>query len=386
MDYFNWEYYVNTYADLRKAGINNKVAALQHWVNHGLKEKRRCNKIFENFNWEDYLSKHPELKTKHNVLLFYYKDLCLKKSNDFNEVLLDKIKKLKLDYKHFNINNLFQTNLININTSLKLQPIKNILSNPIIKQSKNIYTNDKDVKIIICSCVYKRLELSKFCINEWLKLDVYKVIIAYSFDEDYENLKDLVNLYSDKLVLVKYPNLPLSNKWNQSVYSAKQFNPDAVMIMGSDDIFIESYLNKVKYYINRRIEYISNTNWANLWYFADKIMISTERYIKRATEDGLGSGRVINSSILNKINWNLYLFDTPINKCLDMNSFNKISKYISSNIFNIDNYSIFLLKVAGDNTAITVKGELSEYIQRVYRTNNFIKTVDNIHYLNYNNL
>ncbi len=396
MLYFDWKYYINKYEDLRRAGINNYNAALSHWQNFGIKEHRICNKIFEKFDWKNYLSIHPNLKTKHNVLLFYYKNVCLKKpvntnsnvclepiNSDLNLVLLDKIKKLKLDYKHFNIDDSFKLDMININTSLKLQPIKKILSNSITNTNKNIYTNDKDVKIIICSCVYKRLQLSKFCINEWLKLDVYKVIVAYSFDEDYDNLKDLLDLYSNKLVLVKYPNLPLSNKWNHSVYSAKQFNPDAIMIMGSDDIFMESYLNKVKYYINRRIDYISNTKWANIWYFSNKIIISTERYINRYSQDGLGSGRVISSSVLKKINWNLYLFDKPINKCLDMNSFNKISKYILSSVFDIDNWSILLLKIAGDNTAITLKGDLTDYILKIYRTNNYIKSVDDIYYLNY---
>jgi hypothetical protein len=242
------------------------------------------------------------------------------------------------------------------------------------------YTNDNMIKIAICTCVYKRYKLAKFCIKQWLKCNVYKIIVVYSYDEDYNNLKDIVD---SRLVLLKYTNLPLSNKWNHSVISAKKYNPDCVMIMGSDDVFFESYITKVKYNMNRGIEYISNTKWVNCWYFNNNIIVSSEKYIKRATNDGLGSGRVISASILNNIDWNLYLFDKPINKCLDGTSFNKINKFIKNSVFDIDSYSIILLKVANDNTAITVKSDLVEYIKTVYRTSNFIKTMDNVNIINY---
>jgi hypothetical protein len=388
MIYFDWIYYTNRYKDLNAAGINNNSLALSHWINHGIKENRTCNKLFENFNWKEYITKKPNLKTKNDALLDYYKQLnktrIINKSKTQNTILLERIKKINLHHEYFNINKLLNLSNVQLNTALPLHPMINILSNPILKTIK--YDNDNDVKIIICSCVYKRFELSKFCILEWLKLNVYKVVITYSFDEDYENLKDIIdNQGINRLVLVKYTNLPLSNKWNQSIINAKKFNPDAVMIMGSDDILVESYLNKVKYYINRGIDYISNNNWANVWFFSNKIMISTERYINRPLNDGLGSGRVINSNILNKINWNLYLFDKPINKCLDGTSFNKIKDFIKTKIYDIDGYAIILLKLSSDNTAITVKDNLSGYIEKVYRTNNFIKTIDNVYYMEYNN-
>lgn len=388
MIYFDWKYYINRYKDLRNAGINNNTAALNHWINFGIKENRICNKIFEKFNLSGYLIKYPELKTKNEALLSYYKEIYHSEVKQIskNTILLDKIKQLGFNNKLFNINLELNESNIKINSLLNIQPIVNYLSNPNTKQINNLkYKNNNDVKIIICSCVYKRFELSKFCINEWLKLDVYKVIIAYSFDEDYENLKDMIdNQGINRLVLVKFPNLPLSNKWNHSVYTAKQYNPDAIMIIGSDDIFTESYLNKVKYYINRGVDYISNNYWANIWFFSNKLLVSTERYISRGTNDGIGSGRVVNANVLNKINWNLYKFDKPINKCLDANSFNKINKYLLSKIYDIDGFSILLLKIAGDNTAITLKEKLTEYIIKVYRTHIINKTIDNVYILDYN--
>ena len=42
---FDWETYINNYIDLKKAGINTREKALQHWNNHGKKEGRTYKKI-----------------------------------------------------------------------------------------------------------------------------------------------------------------------------------------------------------------------------------------------------------------------------------------------------------------------------------------------------
>ncbi len=43
MDEFNWEFYCNYYDDLKKAGINTKERAINHWNRYGKKELRICN-------------------------------------------------------------------------------------------------------------------------------------------------------------------------------------------------------------------------------------------------------------------------------------------------------------------------------------------------------
>ena len=44
---FEWETYINNYIDLKKAGINNKDKALQHWINYGKNEGRTDKNIIE---------------------------------------------------------------------------------------------------------------------------------------------------------------------------------------------------------------------------------------------------------------------------------------------------------------------------------------------------
>lgn len=47
---FDWENYVSNYEDLKQAGINNKHAAYDHWINFGIREGRIINKIRNNLN------------------------------------------------------------------------------------------------------------------------------------------------------------------------------------------------------------------------------------------------------------------------------------------------------------------------------------------------
>lgn len=57
---FEWQFYLNHYPDLRKAGINNQKDAYRHWCNHGKTEKRVCCE-------EDYLrNKSKDNKSKDN--------------------------------------------------------------------------------------------------------------------------------------------------------------------------------------------------------------------------------------------------------------------------------------------------------------------------------
>ena len=42
---FDWEQYIANYPDLKKAGINNKIKALNHYNNFGKKEYRSFKKI-----------------------------------------------------------------------------------------------------------------------------------------------------------------------------------------------------------------------------------------------------------------------------------------------------------------------------------------------------
>jgi hypothetical protein len=298
-------------------------------------------------------------------------------TNDFNIKLPNDY--IKLFNKNIITDTIISENVI-IENNNTTSPVKYIVKDT-GKLERQKYSNDSMVKLIICTCIYKRHALTKFCIMDWLKSDIYKIIVIYSYDDDYDNIKDIGD---SRLILLKYENLPLSNKWNYSLRAARRYNPDAIMIMGSDDIFINTYITKAKYYLNRGIEYISNSSWLNVGYYNNKIIVSSGRYNMRALDDGIGSARIYSCDILKKINFNLYLFEKPLNKILDYNSYRKVNKFITKKRYNIIKNSLILLKNPDDDIAITVKSNYLDYLKLIYKSTTTVSTIDKIIIYDYN--
>jgi len=59
---FDWEFYINKYRDLKKAGIDTEEKALEHWIKYGKKEERIFTDIPIFFNWIEYLNQNKDLK------------------------------------------------------------------------------------------------------------------------------------------------------------------------------------------------------------------------------------------------------------------------------------------------------------------------------------
>ena len=57
--YFDWKEYLANYPDLVAAGINTSEKAVEHYINNGRVEGRKCTLI--NFEWKQYLTNCPDL-------------------------------------------------------------------------------------------------------------------------------------------------------------------------------------------------------------------------------------------------------------------------------------------------------------------------------------
>ena len=58
MKNFDYNYYLSKYKDLRHF---NKEQALKHLYTHGLRERRKFNKLLENFDYIFYVTKYKDL-------------------------------------------------------------------------------------------------------------------------------------------------------------------------------------------------------------------------------------------------------------------------------------------------------------------------------------
>ena len=391
MDYFDWKYYIDRYEDLRKAGILNEAKAKRHWIRFGIKEKRICNKIFEDVDFNKYaLDNKLNIDDFNNVYSNYYKFNNQKEPLIQNEPINNKQTQNqpinnKQTQNEPNENNLQLLKLLTNYKNLDLFKKQFIINQTLTNELDTLSINYKfDIKLIICTCIYKRYELTKYCIRKWLENNnIYKIIVTYSYDEDLDNLRDLL---TDRLIIVKYDNLPLSDKWNYSVKTAQQYNPDGIMIMGSDDIFTDVYINKAIEYLKIGVEYISSNKWANIIFYDNKLLLFNSVYNYRTFNDGIGSSRIYSKNVLDKIDWELYKFKDPINKSLDGYSFKKISPFIKNSKFDIiEGYSVITLKIPTDTTAITIKDDVCDFIKKYYKNNEQNMTINNVIVLDYYN-
>lgn len=151
-------------------------------------------------------------------------------------------------------------------------------------------------KIIVLSCVHGRSKTVKKCLELSPKVDR---VFVYSNDAD--------GNYLSKYNSFKYPNQPLSKKWNYGIEVLEHMDFDAVILLGSDDYFDENYLNFVK------------ENWSKYdmigftdMYFED---IAGKKfywggYKNNRVGEPAGAGKVYSKKFLERINYNLFPVDS----------------------------------------------------------------------------
>lgn len=253
-----------------------------------------------------------------------------------------------------------------------------ITKNYNLPKLKSTNEPDSSSNIILVTCVYKRPILTKFVLEYLSKLNFSKIVVVYSLDIDYNNLKNIKNCD-----FYKFQNNPISLKWNHGINMAKKYNPDAVMITGSDDLINPEYLKIVKNLIYKEYDYIYNDNWIRMIVFNNEFFFMSEKYIQR--KDGIGSGKVISRKILNKCNWNIYNFNSP--KGLDWRSYKVFNKYIKKPIKNPLKYTTLLIKTVENRTSLSIE-DLNEYIKKriekkkingkIYYNSNILYILSNI--------
>lgn len=131
-----------------------------------------------------------------------------------------------------------------------------------------------------------------------LVLDYYDTIkgdlcIAIVSDEDPDPLEEYE---TTNFEVFAYPNKPLSNKWNYGMSMMKDWKPDAVIIVGSDDLITPKYIEACRYFLKHGAEYICLEGA----YFFDAI----KQRMCYGKARRLGLGRCLSRSLLERVDWN----------------------------------------------------------------------------------
>lgn len=101
---------------------------------------------------------------------------------------------------------------------------------------------------------------------------------------------------------VETPNAPLFNKWNVAVQLAREWEPDYVLMMGSDDVMSAAMLRRYFAPMRSRFDLIGSLDW----FFYD---LPSGRAVHWRGYTGdrrgklCGAGRMLSRSLLDRLEW-----------------------------------------------------------------------------------
>jgi hypothetical protein len=256
---FDWESYINNYEDLRKANIDTKEKAWNHWIKHGKKEGRTFDNNYI-FDWESYINNYEDLRkanidTKEKAWNHWIKH-GKKEGRTFDSFELDKneLDKNELDKNvvsishsmgggtQIYINNLIKLyNNINYEINIDTEELFNLKHKNISKKYNSIHklSNIISNNTII---LFNHLLTKQHTINKKIFYNIYNNC----------KYKKIIFIIHDYYLL--YPNNPnpIKNKHGYPV-------PDSVNLEFTNDVFskcdlivFNSYncINNFKKYIN----------------------------------------------------------------------------------------------------------------------------------------
>jgi hypothetical protein len=104
---------------------------------------------------------------------------------------------------------------------------------------------------------------------------------------------------------IQYANRPLSSKWQVGVWRAGDYNPEAVLVMGSDHWFTpdwcETYLSHLK-----KHDVVGCSGWRVLRLEKRSIQIVHRSYRGPRSAEPIGMGRMYSRAAMRQMGWTLY--------------------------------------------------------------------------------
>lgn len=151
------------------------------------------------------------------------------------------------------------------------------------------------MKLAIVTTLWGRRKLSKVVLDYYRQTFPNATLIAVATQEED------IDLARQAGWIPRYErNVPLSHKFNEGFMASRQYDPDAVMVVGSDDLVSVSYVDAALVAmktIKPRLIAPGGT-----YFYSPKR--GECRYVR--APQGSGAGRVMSRDTLNTVNWKPY--------------------------------------------------------------------------------
>jgi len=208
--------------------------------------------------------------------------------------------------------------------------------------------NKKVPKICLLMPIWKRPALTKIVMEHYMKMKIKlkgKIdLVNIAIGSEGERTRKMSEKYNFQYL--EYKNSPLSRKWDAGVMESKKYDPDAVLIVGSDDIIdsdlLISLLGKLtdgRLVVGILDFYIFDSKKEKLMYWPG--------YEKNNHRHGetIGLCRLISKDLLIKLDYKIWE-DLDIDKGLDLAMTNK---FIQFGLLPMHNSNEIFIKIGNNN-------------------------------------
>ena len=194
------------------------------------------------------------------------------------------------------------------------------------------------MKVAILSCMWQRESVFRVFAQSMQRLKKYNILPLIVGSEGIKS-KSLAKEY--ELAYIEYPNEPLGAKFNTGMKVLRGM--DYVMILGSDDIISDSYMELFLEGMNLGYDLIGTLD--AYYYLPQKNELGYWKgyEVKQRLGETIGMGRTLSKRILDRVKWQPWGAD--LNRGLDGSMMSKIRKLkprqlkikmTDSDIFGVD--------------------------------------------------
>ena len=189
-----------------------------------------------------------------------------------------------------------------------------------ISKKKHV-DNDKTNTMVILTCIWKRPKLTRIVLSHYralkkeLKGEINLELVAVGSEG--ERSKDICE--ESEFNYFEYENQPMSEKWNFGLQMTKKINPDAVIIVGSDDLidknllkFYDKKLKQGYMMVGIKDFYIYDTERRKLAYWRGYGKLNDAHRMNET----IGLARCLSRTLLDKLDFNIWN-DLNISRNLD---------------------------------------------------------------------
>lgn len=161
----------------------------------------------------------------------------------------------------------------------------------------DLATAVKTFKVVAVIPVHGRLPLLPLTIRRLYKRNGVDVVICVG-----DGIAEKAICKEAGAKWVSYQNLPLGAKWNAGFMAAKEYNPDAVLYVGSSDWLSDNWLTAMEPLVNQhQMVGVPGCYFGDIGY--EVRLVYWPGYQGTRADETIGIGRMLSKKLLDAIDW-----------------------------------------------------------------------------------